>query len=145
MGDTLLHPLPFFFTIVIIVFLSQPKTNKGQGNLKKNCIQKISKILLSAVHSQSYETLQPSDTKGTEEMHHLTATALELKFTALKPCFTVKPTSLSGSCEKVGRQTPAFPRWAAFGKEEKISPARQRKSRLPDNSIKALLLFLESA
>lgn len=93
----------------------------------------------------NHETLQPSDTKGTEEMLHLTVTALELKFTSLKPGFSAKPTSLSGSCEKAGRQTPAFPRWAAFGKEEKISLAHQKKSRLPDNSVKALLLFVEPA
>lgn len=96
--------------LLIIVFLAQTKTNQGQGNQKKNCIQKISKILLNAAQSQNYETFQPSDTQGTEEMHHLTAPASELKFTALKPSFSVKPTSLSGSCEKAGRQSPAFPR-----------------------------------
>lgn len=112
MGDALLHPLPFFFIIAInyCFFFHSVKLTKDREIKRKIASKRLAKFPSMKHMAKNYETLQPSDTKGTEEMQHLTATTLELKFTALKPSFSVKPKSLSGSCEKAGRQTSAFPR-----------------------------------
>lgn len=132
----------FLYYCYLLFFFHRRKLTKDREIKRKIASKRLAKF-------SSKCSTQPKLWNATAKQHQRNwgnaSSALELKFTALKSSFSVKPTSLSDSCEKAGRQTPAFARWAAFGKEEKISPSRQRKSRLPDNSVKTLLLFLEPA
>lgn len=135
-----------FSLLLLLLFLFHSlKLAKDREIKGKIASKRLAKFSSTQHTAKNCETLQPSDTKGTKEMHRLTATPLELKFTALNPAFQLSQHLYQAAVKRQeGKPQPSLGE-QLLGRKKKISPARQKKSWLPDNSMKALLLFLEPA